>query len=577
MFKKYFQSEIESIKELGADFSKAHPAVASMLSGPSADPDVERLLEGVAFLTASLREKLDDEFPEIIHELIQLIWPHYLRPVPASTIVAFSPKPMLKEPMKIPAGIHISSVPVEGTSCFFNTCYDVEVHPLSLAKASFLEPAGKPPSIRLQFKLNSLKLSEWKPKSLRFYLAGDYTVSADLYLLLRNHVRSITLVPSDGGKSCVLKSDCLKPVGFSDHESLIPYPSNSFPGYRILQEYFILPEKFLFFDLTGWEQWTDPGDGSVFEINFELDGLHFSPPKVKKDNFVLFATPAINIFPHEADPIRFDHKKTEYLVRPSGSNSSHYQVYTVEKVVGLKHGTAEQKAYSPFELFNPHTDQAPVYHTIVKKSPIEEALNVYLSPAYPPEGELPASETLSISLLCTNGTLPESLRIGDISVPTSTTPEFVEFKNIRPTTSYVLPPLGTNLLWRLQSHLSLNYLSLASAENLRALLELYTFPSQRDRTALLAIKKRIEGIENVEAAPSSRVMGGAMMRGQDITVSLRQDHFASPGDLFLFGCILDEFLASYGSINTYTRFSVLEVTKGDRYQWPVRIGDYPLI
>jgi type VI secretion system protein ImpG len=68
-----------------------------------------------------------------------------------------------------------------------------------------------------------------------------------------------------------------------------------------------------------------------------------------------------------------------------------------------------------------------------------------------------------------------------------------------------------------------------------------------------------------------------MMRGQDITARVRQDHFASPGDLYLFGCLLDEFLSSYGSINTYTRFVLQEITRGDTYQWPVRIGDHPLI
>ena len=90
-----------------------------MLSGPSADPDVERLLEGVAFLTAMLRQKLDDEFPEIIHELVHLIWPHYLRPVPSATIMAFAPKPSLKQSLKIPAGVHVASVPVDGTPCLF--------------------------------------------------------------------------------------------------------------------------------------------------------------------------------------------------------------------------------------------------------------------------------------------------------------------------------------------------------------------------------------------------------------------------------------------------------------------------
>ncbi|MBN1842518.1 MAG: type VI secretion system baseplate subunit TssF [Deltaproteobacteria bacterium] len=577
MFNRYFQDELDNLRDLGEAFSKAHPAVAPMLSGPASDPDVERLLEGVAFLTGLLRQKLDDEFPEIIHELIHLIWPHYLRPIPCATIVAFSPKPTLKQSMTIPAGVQIASVPVEGTSCIFRTCYDVELHPINLIEASFSEPSGRPPAIKLVLELRGSKLSDWQPRALRFFLTGNYADAADLYFLLRHHLKQIVIAPADDGSSLVVAPEHLKPVGFSDDESLIPYPTQSFPGYRILQEYLILPGKFLFLDLTGWDRWKDRGDGSRFEISFELNDIPFSPTRVRKENFVLSATPAINIFQHDADPIRLDHRGTEYPVRPSGSDASHYQVYSVEKVIGFVQGTAEQRPYVPFEVFNPQPQDNPVYHVNVRKSPIQAGLDVYLSVAYSPEAGPPVSETLSIELLCTNGSLPESLQLGDISLPTSSSPEFAEFSNIRPATTNVLPPLGKNLLWRLLSHLSLNYVSLAKAENLRALLGLYIFPESRDRTGIVANKKRIAGIEHLETKPSNRLVSGVMMRGQEISLKLRQDHFASPGDLFLFATVLDYFLGSYASINSYTQLFVEEAMKGDRYQWPVRVGDHPLI
>jgi type VI secretion system protein ImpG len=298
---------------------------------------------------------------------------------------------------------------------------------------------------------------------------------------------------------------------------------------------------------------------------------------MKADNFVLFVTPAINLFPYEADPVILDHQKTQYLVRPSGSNPRGYQVYSVEKVVGYVHGTAEERPYIPFEVFNPDPQSIPTYHVSTRQSPIRSGFDVYLSVAYPPEAGPPVPETLSIQLLCTNGTLPRSLRAGDLSQPTSSSPEFVEFKNIKPPSTSALPPLGTSLLWRFLSHLSLNYLSLARAENLRALLGLYLFPEESDRTATLANKKRIGGIENVEVKPSDRLVSGVMIRGQEILLSIRQDQFASPGDMFLFGCVLDQFLGGYASINSYTRLTLREVMKGDMYQWPARLGDHPLI
>jgi type VI secretion system protein ImpG len=576
MLNRYYQGELAQLKELAAEFSRAHPALAPMLSGPSADPDVERLLEGVAYLTALLRQKLDDEFPEIVHDLMHLIWPHYLRPVPSATLIAFSPKKTLKQSSKIPAGVHVASVPVEGTSCVFKTSYEVEVHPLTLLDASFTQPSGKSPVIKVLLELNGPKLSDWQPQALRFFLAGDLSGATDLYFLLQRHLKQIVIKPQAKGSPVVLPAEFLKAAGFAAGEELIPYPTHSYPGYRALQEYFILPEKFLFLDLIGWERWRDRGDGSKFEVTFELADLPLPPPRVRKESFALFVTPAINIFPHEATPILLEHRNTDYLVRPAGTNPGHYQVYSVEKVVGFVHGTAKERLYVPFELFSPDPQSSPAYHISRKESSIQ-GYDVFLSVAYPPEAGPPGPETLSLHLLCTNGSLPENLRLGDIAQPTSSSPEFVEFKNIQTPTSNLMPPLGTNFLWRLLSHLSLNYLSLARAENLQALLELYIFPESRDRATTLANRKRVKGIEGVEAKTSDRLVSGFLMRGQEIQMKMRQENFSSQGDLFLFGCLLDHFLGGYASINSYTKLMIQEVIKGDIYHWPARLGNHPLI
>jgi len=168
----------------------------------------------VAFLTALLRQKLDDEFPEIIHELVRLIWPHYLRPLPSASVVAFTPKPILKQALTIPAGTQLASKPVEGTACVFQTCYPVEVHPLKLLEASLVETSGQPPAIRMLLELSGLNLEDWQPQALRFYLAGDFQAASDLYLLLRRYLTRI-LISAEGNNSTVAPTpDSLKPVGF---------------------------------------------------------------------------------------------------------------------------------------------------------------------------------------------------------------------------------------------------------------------------------------------------------------------------------------------------------------------------
>jgi type VI secretion system protein ImpG len=249
----------------------------------------------------------------------------------------------------------------------------------------------------------------------------------------------------------------------------------------------------------------------------------------------------------------------------------------MENVVGFVQGTAKERPYVPFDYFAAGEQSGSVYQTARRNSPVRSGFDVYLSVAHPKGSGIPVSETLSIKLLCTNGSLPENLQVGDISLPTSSSPELVEFSNIRHPTINILPPLTGNILWRLLSHLSLNYVSLAKVENLRAILDLYVFEENPDKASVLSNKKRIAGLEKVESKSLNRLISGIMRSGREIKIKARSDHFSGPGDLYLFGCMLDHFLGSYASINTFTRLVIEDVVKGDVYQWPERIGDHPLI
>ncbi len=577
MTNPYYQRELSFLREMAVEFSRAHPALAPMLSGPSQDPDVERLLEGTAFLTGLLRQKLDDDFPEVIHGLMSLIFPHYLRPIPSTTVMAFTPKPSLMETLTIPADTALDSVPVDGTKCTFRTCYEVKAHPLKITDAGLTQKPGRPSSLNIGFELTGLPLSEWKADHLRLFITGTFSEAANFYYILFKHVRAVTLSPTAGGSSIVLGPECLQPVGLSENETLLPYPTQSFPGYRLLQEYFILPEKFLFFDITGLDRWLDRGSGSGFEIIFELIDPPIMIPQIKKDRFVLFATPAVNIFPHEGDPISLDHRQPEYRVFPSGGSPDHFQVYSVESVTGFAPGTVERREFAPFELFTPQDDAIPVYYINRKKSITRSETDVFLSVAYPPKAGSPEPETLSIELLCTNASLPENLKYGDINAPTSTSPELCEFANILPPSAVSQPPLGQNLLWRFLSHLSLNLLSLANKDNIKSLLRLYVFTEGRDKAASVANEKRVDGIEDLSVKAVNRLVSGITMRGQEIRLKLNPDHFAGKGDMYLFGTIMDHFLGTYASINCFTHLTVEDSLKGDSDTWPARMGDRPLI
>jgi len=573
---KYYQRELANLRNLAKEFAEAHPALAPMLSGQSTDPDVERLLEGTAFLSGLIYEKLDNDFPEIIHGLIQLIFPHYLRPIPSATLIRFTPKRSLRETIVIEKGTAIDAVETEGTRCTFTTRYDMALSPLSVTAVHFSIQGDGEGALSIELLLEGMDAAAFQPGSLRFHLAGVYSEASRRYWMMFTRLRNVTLKTADG-RAIALGKEAVRPVGFDEEEALIPFPARSFPGYRILQEYFILPEKFLFFDVTGLDQWRKRGAGSRFTLEFEFACLPQDLPPMQADHFQLFVTPALNLFQHHADPIVLDQKRAEYPIRAGGTQPQHYQIYALNKVTGFIQGTVKEREYLPFELFNPQVEATPVYAVHHRLSPMDNKAELHLSVAYPGGSAESTPETLSMDIMCTNGSLTEALRPGDVRLPTESSPELAEFTNVRAPTAPVQPPLGKNLLWRLLSHLFLNYLSVADAENLRSVLKLYIFTETKDRAALLSNTQRVEGIQELEVRASDRFVNGQLLRGQEINVRIDRQGFTGVGDLYLFGSVLDVFLGNYAAINAYTRLIVEDTSGKERMTWPIRLGDRILL
>ncbi|MHB8111394.1 MAG: type VI secretion system baseplate subunit TssF, partial [Syntrophorhabdaceae bacterium] len=554
MFNKYYQQELENLRELAIEFSKTHPVGAPMLSGPKPDPDVERLLEGVAFLNGLLQQKLDDEFPQLIHSLMDIVFPHYIKPIPALSIVAFQPKHALNESIVVPAGTSLASVPVDGTSCTFRTCFDVEAHPLRIVSLdAHSKSTGQPETLRILLEYSGPSLEKWNPGTISFLPGGTFSQGTDLFALLTKYLEKITIRSLEGGNPCILPADSIKGIGFDPKNSLFPFPAHSFYGYRLLQEYFIMPSKFLFLGLTGWEKWTDRGTGSRFEVIFDFTPAPINLPKIASENIILGCTPVINLFPMEAEPVLLDHRNGRVRIRPSAKNYEHFHVYDVTEVVGFSRGSVEKTTYLPLDLFGTIESGDPTYQMMRYRSPVDDSLDVFLTFPYSTKGPEPKVQTLSISLTCTNGQLPEKLQFGDISVETSDSPELLTFRNVVPPSFYIEPPHGRNVLWRFLSHLTLNYLSIANSENLKELLTLYVLEEGRDRTRISGNTREIQGISDLTLEPVRRLVRGNMVQGQKITIAANRDYYSSQGNLLLFVSVLDHFFGAYSAMHSFTQ------------------------
>jgi len=251
---KYYQNELEKLREQAVEFSQAHPTIAPQLAQGSTDPDVERILEGVAYLTAQIRQKIDDDFPEFSQGLLKQIFPHYLRPVPSATIIKFTPKDILKNNIQVPKGAFIDSTEVDGLSCRFSTACDVDVWPLSISSV----------------KQNGMSISSMSSEFIPLHIGGDYHGAVELFYILMNCVESIELEHAGSSKPIVADQLKITAAGFDDDQSLIGLPGNSFTSYRLIQEYFILKEKFLFINLENIKSYFSQIASSSFTLRLFL-------------------------------------------------------------------------------------------------------------------------------------------------------------------------------------------------------------------------------------------------------------------------------------------------------------------
>jgi type VI secretion system protein ImpG len=583
MANPYFQEELEFLRELGREFARENPTLAPMLAESGTDPDVERVLEGTAFLTGLVRQRLDDDLPELTQALLEMLWPHYLRPLPSLCVVEFAhpAKPKVGTTQRIPRGqTELESVPVDGTPCRFRTCYDVDLHPLRVGDAR-LDAAGRG-SLRVRFEVvGNAKLEEVRPDPLRLYLAGDVPAASLLLLWLLRHVRAVELEIPDGprrAKRYALpeRPTPVRAVGFSEDEGLLPYPPHAFLGFRLLQEYFALPQKFLFVDVVGIPALKSLGVTTGFEVVFHFGERPPDSLRVDPEHLRLHCTPAVNLRAMSADPIVATPEKRSYMVRPADPEPAHFEVYSVDSVIGLPQGRGERREYEPFYSFRQglRAERDPVFFQSRRRPAVGRPnSDVFLSfLSLDAKSAIPEAETISIDLTCTNRTLCEGLRPGDVRAQTDRSPQFCDFRNLTTPTRSVLPPLEGAAHWGLISHLSLNFTSLASLEGLRAALRLYAFHALYDRQAARALELRLGALASLAQEREERLFRGAPVRGVHARLGIDEEAFSSEGELHLFASVLEEFLALAVTLNGFSRLTVRGTRHGEEYAWSPRLG-----
>ncbi|MHC6226201.1 type VI secretion system baseplate subunit TssF [Pseudomonas sp. X10] len=613
---RYYERELQHLREMGGEFARDYPKVAGRLgleTHACADPYVERLLEGFSFLAARVQLKIDAEFPRFTNHLLELVYPHYLTPMPATAVVQLQPdmsEGSLAQGFTVPRGTALHSLLGKGdqTACEFRTAHDVTLWPIALTEARYFACAGQvggvelsrlgpvKAALRLRLEVGAgLVFNELDLTSLSLYLRGaDGHAGRMLEQLLAQSVGLLVQpVQDDSRWHEVLERPVIRVHGFDDEQALLPAGPRSFQGYRLLQEYFTLPQRFQFVELGGLGAAVKRCEVSQLDVIVLLRS--FNPVlenSTSAAQFALHCTPAINLFPKRADRVHLSDQQSDYHVVPDRTRPMDYEIYQVTGVTGYDSGAEAEQHFASFYHANDlqgvgagawyqvRRDRRALSEQQRRQGPRSSYIGseIFLSLVDVHEAPYRSDlRQLGVDTLCTNRDLVLSMPVGggrtDFTVESGAPVRAVRCV-AGPTAPRVSFAEGETA-WRLVSHLSLNYLSLLDqdpeqgATALRELLRLYCGPD--DSSA----HKQIDGLRSVAARSIVRrlPLPGPITYGRGLQVSVTLDESAFEGaGVFIFGAVLEQFFAKYVALNAFTETQVISTTRGVIMQWPTRVG-----
>lgn len=604
---RYYNKELAFIRNMGAEFAENYPKLAGRLKLSEEhieDPHVSRLIEAFSLLTAQVRQKLDDSFPELTDALLGQLYPDYQAPVPSMSVIKMITENVSTSGVVLPRGSQVETQ-VEGVKpCYFQTCYDTKLWPLEIVDAKFQNAPFNAPQpiwqtrpksiIKLSFMTDfeEVSMESLGVDKIRFYLHGQAQQSFLLYELLSAHCIGMAVSrPGEFNNTQYLESRCIKALGFDDEHQVIPYSKRSFSAYRTLIENFIFPEKFLFFEIDNLNvNW--PNIADKFDMYIYIDQISEDLEKqVTASNFLMGCTPIINLFEQELEPVHIESSQYEYKLAVKYMDSDVSEIIQIQQIDAHDQKQNTIKV-TPFygETHPAYIDQGRMFwHERREASSwaggsAENGTELYLSLVdHQFKGFGNTDEynvwVLRIKALCSNRNLPTHLPFGSDQAKMLVSERADIIKQVKcllaPTTP-VRAALGDATRWQLISHLSLDHFSGESAlTTLKETLKLYDFKSTPENKAMI---ENIVGIKLQNATARVNQKGRiCFCNGTEIEIIFGTDHFAGSG-IFFFSAILDHFFSQFASINSFTRLSIKFRGHDNTYhQWPSRAGSIPLL
>lgn len=607
----YYEQELTFLRRHSREFAQRYPKIASrlLISGDACeDPHVERMIESFALLSARVHKKLDDDFPEFTSSFLDVLYPHYLRPLPSCSIARFDmggADAQLSGTQSVPRGTLLGTRTVKGLACKFRTTFDVALSPIRIGHAGYTEdftaPRGFPLptgaaaliSITLQCASSQQTLDTLRQDTLRLFVDGESSQVEQIREALLSRALASAVETPEERRWKSLPDTFTRAVGFGIDEALFDYDARSHLAYRLLSEFFAFPEKFNFIDLdlaalqpllpAGCQQCT-----LHFVLGPQMDDNRDARllERMNASNLLTHCTPVVNLFPQNAEPIRVTHTRSSYPVIPDARRAHAFELYSVDSVSKVEK-TVQGEAvldYRPYYAMRhgEQLDENGRFWHLRRNEQVAE-----LSPGFEYEISIvdldfdtraEKTETLSIELTCTNRDLPAQLPFGMAGGDL-----FMEGGSLARSISLLRKPTQTVRIdrskshWRLISHLSLSQLSLTEAglETLKESLALY------DVTRSAVTRKLIDGMRSIgHKVVSTRIAGNpfpSFVKGIEISLGVDPQHFVGTS-VEQFARLLDHFFGLYVHTNSFTQLVVIHHENGEELvRCLPRNGDQTLV
>lgn len=595
-----YLGELAYLRTAGASFAVKYPKVAERLGiadASAVDPQVQRLIEAFAFLTARLQRQYNAQFPEIPGSLLGILYPQLVAPLPSMAVAEFHPDPQQSRSLAgftLPAGTSLFATGQEGSTCWFQTRYPVTLWPMHVTEVALESPAeyafldnraDVASCLRVRLScLGNRNFGEFVPRSLRLFLHGGRMSRFALYELLCNQLLGIAVLPGNSGDATstnpiMLPGTQLRAVGFDGDEAVLPYPAAAHQAYRLLHEYFTFPDKFLFLDIVSWPGATLAGSASA-DILFLLAERPRQHLPVDAGTVRLGCSPIVNLFARTSEPIRLDHTRLEYRLVPDSRLEHCTEIHSIVRVSRSSVFEDESASIRPFFSFT-HADSADKGGALwlARRQPISnpaltggEMWLSFVDPALNPAK--PAGDVVFAHTLCTSRNLAAQMTGGNLLQLERDAP----LRNVvcltKPT-AQIDPPASGASLWRLISHLSVNMLSLQSGPDalaaLREILHLYCGATSASAA------RQIAGVAALSTRRIVRRVGDdawrGFVRGLEVDLEFDEEQFVG-GSAYLLSAVLDRFFGLYVGVNAFTELVISSKQReGVWKRWSPRAGE----